>query len=252
MLGLARRVSEIRQEVGYSFGFGRGITLAWTAQQEADLDSWMRSGMSQFYRPGQILGQMYEWSFLRQVGRFSITSGSNTATLPRSFGSYVGNLVIESTTNSWDLEYVNSARMVEMQTRQSEQTGQPRFYSVIDAPAQELTRKTMLVWPVPDADYVVKGLYQVNPETVLEEEYPYGAAEHSETILYSCYSAAELSGDNKFNGPFMMRFKELLVASVNSDRQLKDGSVGTFNKPNYQGWYPFIGRRSYAGTVTFE
>lgn len=251
--GLSRKVSEIRQEVGHFLGYTRDDTN-WSSQQLRDLNECLRSGFSRFYNTTPILGQAYEWSFLKVQGSMVLQSGKTFNLLPQDFGSPDGEFYLEGTTNLTGLKLMNHGFLIELQARYStnEQTGIPTMVAVMSDRGAGIQgqRKKLLVWRTPGSDYTVRYAYNINVDMALDNEYPYGGSAHSETILESCLAVAEQKIDDAM-GIHTAAFERLLTASVNSDRKLKTGSLGSMNRGGYRGVDRFRIQNHRASTVTF-
>lgn len=242
-ISLSLTVSDIRQCVGDFLGYGRGEDAgmpAWDSKMVLDLKEILQSGFNRVYNPAMILGTQYEWSFLKLTTTLTLASGITKQLLPKDFKSLDGEVYLESSTvATFAIKMMNDAWLTEIQARNSDSdmTGSPQYVAVqserkVGTGEQ---RKSLLVYPIPDESYTIRFRYTINPEHVLENEYPYGASEHSELLKESCLAVAEQRFDDRMH-VHTAAFKELLIAAVNADRQLKGGSLGSMNKPERNTW----------------
>jgi hypothetical protein len=81
--GLSVGLPELRQEVGFYLGFGRGVDKAWSASQLAEIDVVVQSGVRRVYYPPAISAGVvgYEWSWLRPNESFQIFKPYATGTV---------------------------------------------------------------------------------------------------------------------------------------------------------------------------
>ena len=87
-------------------------------------------------------------------------------------------------------------------------------------------RQEVLFWPNISASATVTYRYRILPDDIGDTNpYPYGATDHSETILYSCLAEAERRIDNE-RGVMFQRFIECLAASI--ARDARDNSPEVF------------------------
>src|SRR5438552_16657040 len=94
---LSLAIDDLRGEVGFFLGFGRGAPkgdATWTTQQLATIDSAVASGLRQFYFPPPVEGQAssYDWSFLKPIVTLAVASQTRTTPLPDDFGGLEGRI----------------------------------------------------------------------------------------------------------------------------------------------------------------
>ena len=77
----------------------------------------------------------------------------------------------------------------------------------------------LMIWPVPDDDYVLEYRYNMIPTRVSSAAiYNAGGAYHHETLVASCLAAAELERDGQ-KGPQWEKFMERLRSSISHDKK---------------------------------
>ncbi len=233
---LSLRYQDLAAEVGLFLGFGRGPVFddpEWSRQQQAAIDSSVRSGLRQFYYPPPIEGQeaSYDWSFLKPIAQLTLLSEGNTIVLPDDFGGLEGKVIVStsSATVWWPLEVVGVGRIYSQEAQFPTTTGRPQACCLEPlkgtSPSQG-QRSQMHLWPVADQEYTLKVQYYINPN-YLTGSYPYayGGSPHAETILESCLAIAEQRLDDAM-AVHTVKFKERLIASINMDRRNKPQSMG--------------------------
>lgn len=234
---LSLRLEDYEAEYGSYMGWGQGPAkgdLDWDADQLRLINTDVKSGVRRFYHPPILPGEAtsYSWSFLKPISEVTITSGSRTVDLPDDFGDFEGSLGISSTAGL--IPYLIRLTGVALLYRQYEgiqgATGQPQYAAV--EPIRGTTpirgqRWRLVVWPEPDADYVIRGQYTINPDALTgDRPYVYGGAQHHETVLESVLAVAEQRRDNVAEGPHKMAFLERLAASISMDRRLQPEFLG--------------------------
>jgi hypothetical protein len=212
------------------FGFGRKKT-AWTADQTVETDDTVQSGYRTFLFHGPTqLGQV-QWSFLKPLMSISTVSAKSDYPLPDDYGGLTGAVTISTTSTSYSpIRKISSNAIMEMRSRNPSQTGVPHEVAVraIRADGAQGQRWELMVWPTPDGAYTLQLPTFVLPGKLsATNQYPYGGAAHSETILASCLAAAERKRHNT-QGVNYARFMELLMASQSLD--------GKQHRPDYLGY----------------
>lgn len=142
-------------------------------------------------------------------------------TLPDDFGGLISPLTWQPGQANW----TTLKQISEFGVRDRRQ-----YSDVVEAPCRfairpkTLTAATgqrfeMMFDPAPDAAYIFTYTYRVRPNTLGSAEYPYGGAEHSETVLASCLAAAESLRLGQ-RGDRYQYFLERLQASISYDRMI--------------------------------
>jgi hypothetical protein len=147
--------------------------------------------------------------------------------LPDDFGGVNGRLFYRpdsSTLTTYEIKKTSDASLEE-QLRQNAQANRPFLYAVreieFDGSGSEGQRFEIVLWPIPDAAYVIEIPYVHLPYALSSTyTFPLGGQIHSETILEACLAAVELKLLDNPRGPHRERFEELLKASIQRDRTL--------------------------------
>jgi hypothetical protein len=157
--------------------------------------------------------------------------------MPDAFGGIDGPLHFETPTVYPPLQ-ITSPRRIESFLQDSTQitTYRPTYaafrpyQTATISSTAESTRYELMLWPQPDADYVLKYRYYALITTAALQDadtdtelgfYPPGLAIHSETIVASCLAIAEHYVDpQRRSFREQEHWKERLAASVKMDRQL--------------------------------
>lgn len=241
---LSLKYSDLVGEVGLFLGYGRGAEFgdsAFTTQQQAAIDSCVRSGLRQFYFPPPLdqSGSSYDWSFLKPTVELTFAQGEDHIDLPDDFGGFEGPIGLLSTTSqvSWQVPLTGEGNVRQKYSELPEATGRPLLAAL--APQKGTTflrgqRFQMLLFPLADTDYTLQFAYYVLPD-YLSGSYPYayGGMAHAETILESCLAIAEQRLDDA-SSVHSMKFNERLAASVSLDRRSKPQRLG-YNGDNSDG-----------------
>jgi hypothetical protein len=142
-------------------------------------------------------------------------------TLPDAFGGLISPLTWQPGQTEWTTLVQTSEQSIRTRRQYVDIVEAPQRFAIRPKTFTAATgqRYELMFDPVPDAAYIFTYTYRVRPDTLGSAEYPYGGMEHSETILASCLSAAELRR-NDAHGPFHAQFLERLQASISFDREV--------------------------------
>jgi hypothetical protein len=223
--------SELTQEVAYFLGYGRTTSL--DTDQKADVDSCIKSGLSQFYNPPKISPQQprHKWSFLYPVATLDTVSGTAEYTMPDDFAGIGQPFTFEpnKTCNPVTLTSINQ---IHKHQQLSEAKGTPALAAVVPVKGTGSSgqRWKVIFYPTPDKAYTLTYTYYVLLDMLTDlSPYPYGGAQHRETILESCLSIAESRIDDGVTGKeHYNRFISCLSASIAQDREV--------NSPEWLGY----------------
>jgi len=88
-------------------------------------------------------------------------------------------------------------------------------------------RFELMLYPIPDAEYLLDGLYNVLLNKIDSSTYPYplGGMAHAKTIEESCLAVAEIKVNDEA-GLHKGLFQEALAISITNDRQREPDSYG--------------------------
>ena len=224
MPGLQHTVRDLMNGVGHYLGYGvetdpLGTLAFWDADQLADVTRSVNGGYRQFlYPPPVAEGQPpHEWSFLTPPSALIFTAGTQLMELPIDFGGVIFGATLDL--NNRRLTVISEDRFNALTGGISSTTGEIQYVSLWK-PTQsgvEERRYSLGVYPTPSSDQVVRFRYMREPLMLDDnEEIPWGGDRHSETIMQSCLSVAELFQDDE-HGIHWQRFLQRLSFSVAMD-----------------------------------
>lgn len=182
-------------------------------------------GLRQFYFVGprsELNGAPYEWRFLKPTMDFKIISGDRDILLPDDFGGIDGPVEFSTGDSAWgSVQVVDPTEIDSMRGLSTAGTvsSWPRYVAIRPLKHEQTDgqRKELAIWPEADGPYTLRIKFNVLPENLTAiREYPYGGAQHAETILASCESQAELYMDDE-RGVRWENYQERLAASVAID-----------------------------------
>lgn len=228
---------ELIGETGLFLGWGRGPIFgdpAFTTQQQASLDSCVKSGIRQVNNPPVLQGEStaYDWSFLKPTTTLVYPIGQSIVALPDDFGGFEGQITLLSTTGQqWGpIQLFNEGQVREQYASAPAQTGRPLMASLQPLKAMTSTRGQrfqLFLFPLADQNYTLQFPYYLLPDYINgANPYPYGGAAHAELYVASCKYAAERDLDDIKGGPQNQYFLERLAASVSADRRFKAQTLG--------------------------
>ena len=170
--------------------------------------------------------------------------------LPDDFGRVMGDLTFSEKDKSWHtVKIVGENRIREMRQRDFAvgSTTEP-YYAAIKPKAQSATdsigsRQVIQFWPAITSDATISYRYRVRAshDVTQTNKHPYGASDHSETILSSCLAAAEQRLDGQ-RGVHYARFMECLVASIELDARSNRAENLGYNSDGSDGASLYEGR----------
>jgi hypothetical protein len=226
--------TKIRREVGRLVGIGTDTTdtNAWTADMVVQIADVIENALRRFYWPmipapsadgAPQKFQRYTWSFLAPDRTLATATGVATYTLPDDFtdmsseGFTFSAGVIQPRVVRVDDETLGQLQAA------AAQAGAPKYYSIRVKPNElgVVSRYEVTFYPTPTETYSLTYAYSVTPDTLSDANpYPFGAAQHSETILQACLAEAEKVFELPTGGIHEQRFRELLTASIEFDKTL--------------------------------
>lgn len=258
---LAISLSKLQQEVGFYLGYGRGLDgggVEWTDKKQRVIDSMIESGLRQFYypKPADMAGGYYDWTFLRPTAQVTTESGTRYCTLPDDFGAIddAHVRVISSETSYCPVRRMLDSQVNALYAARPTETGSPQC--VASTPVDQTTylkgqRYRLIVFPEPDDAYTLEFAYSLLPDALRwDRPWPYGGAQHAETIQAACIAAAELYL-NDMPGPRALYFHERLIASIGQDRKMRPPLIGHNGDPGGSGMWSRQDRYADA-TITYN
>ena len=179
--------------------------------------------------------------------------------LPVDFARIVGNITFSEKDNAWHtVRIIGEARIRELRQRDyaaSSSTDpilaaivpKDTLLSGIDSAGNPATH-TIKFWPAITSSAVIHYRYEVRPQKLENaQDYPYGADDHSDTILYSCLSEAERRLDREA-GVYKTRFMEALTSSIEKDGRANRPEMLGYNSDQSDGFDPEH-TRIYGGRI---
>lgn len=162
---------------------------------------------------------------------FTITA-TGSYRLPDNFGGLMGDVWFGLNVGSYrPLKNCGVAELMELlqaTSSPSRPTKVAEEWLVLGNTGQ---RANFLVWTIPDTNYPIKYQMMILPEALVLGNYPYGTAQHAETLKYACFAARELSKTHG-HGSDNTEFNRLLGFSVRRDRKHGPRSLGILKNAN--------------------
>lgn len=223
--------NDLRDRIGDKLGYGVSRSNWSSDSTRAErVERVLEDGLRDFFNPPALPNEMeqHQWSFLSPVVQFPLAAGVYRYVLPANFSMLQGSptFVPGDDTVFPPLE-VTGAELLRYRLQQDDSSSRPRACAVQLASADEAggTRYELLVFPVPDAAYVLDLPYRINPTLPGEDlSVPLGGQPHEQTLIESCLAAAEMF-DEFASGVHQQKYMMRLKASVSHDRQ----AVSPFN-----------------------
>ena len=189
---LALSWTDLQAEVGYFLGYGR-TSGDWTAAQLVEIQAVVAAGVRQFYYPPPIGEQAapHTWSFLQATG--SGTATTYNYALPDDFGGMIGDPQYASASSKRRIVETTVEDLLAMRAMATA-SGDPSYYAIRHLTAPSSTagqRFEMLLYPTPTSAAITYRYKVLPPALSSAYVYPYGGAEHAETVLASCLAVDE-------------------------------------------------------------
>ena len=225
----------LRSAVGYKLGYGTDSSV-WTANQTAEINGIVASGLRQFYNPPPLRsGEVgHVWSFLRLAAQIEMVADQGDYTAPDDFGGLDGPITYEPTVYDGKIVVVPEWKIREMR-QSSDLASYPRFVAVRpkSSTGSSGQRFEFMFFPVPDAGYLLNYRYHFLANAV-DASYPYpmGGQPHAETILESCLAIAETRSEDGVSSVHRELFAERLAASVAYDKRVSAPDCLGYNGDN--------------------
>jgi hypothetical protein len=213
---------KIRKRLGLKRGYG-SVIENWNDQEKELIENFIADGLEMFYNQSS-----YEWSFMTPVEDLTIVEGTTELALPLSFGFLAGDIYFASSSGaSMPMELMNPPKVMMQRQLDSTRTGRPQVCAIDErAPSQTHgQRKYLIFWPEADDDYDIQLRFSVLPEMLsTNNQYPWGAAAHGQTILQACMAKSEQF--DEVMGLQTNLYMISLEASKNYDRRVKAQTIG--------------------------
>lgn len=226
-------VTDLTGEVGSFLGWGRDATR-WTANKAKDVQECVASCLRKFYFQAILdpRDSSHNWTFIKPVADIPLVTGSQNAALPDDFGGFEGQISVSQTGVSggfWPLRLTSEESIRVQYAAFPSISGRPVSAAeeqIKGTSPQRSNRSRLLIYPLPDHDYVLHVPYYILPDYLtIANPYPYGGAAHAETMKAGARAAAELFLDN-LPGPENGNYMQCLAASIQYDRRHQPKSLG--------------------------
>jgi hypothetical protein len=184
--GLSVNKAHLRRLIGRQLGIG-SHPAAWTHKQSNDVQLALDAGLRDFYTA-------HNWSFLKPLLHLFTVSGQTGVDLPADFAMLDGPLTYDRDDAVLfpAVDIVGEHQIRQYQNR-GEASGRPQFAAVsLKSKDLGVTAYELLLWPVPDDSYGLRGRYSANPFGLGEETtLPFGGQFHAQTVIECVLAAAE-------------------------------------------------------------
>ena len=219
---LLKSMTDIKTEVADYCRFGRSSSV-WSTDQAARLTSYLTSGLHQFYFPPILPGESvsHPWSFLKPYTTLTTVADTYLYDMPDNFAFIEGLMVHDAAMLYRELKQVSPEKLLAMRAM-ADISQVPQLFAIRPKSAGGVvsTKYEMLMYPTPDAAYLLNYQYALIPDALsAEAPYPLGGPQHAETILESCLAIAEQRIDDKID-IHQSLFMQKLQASVAIDRRV--------------------------------
>lgn len=196
--------------------------------EASDVDTCVKSGLRSFYRPAIANGSsIHEWSFMQPQTTITTVADTSEYDLPADYAGMVDTPVYTDAGSPYKpLKIIREWALDNMLAKGDSVSAAP-VYAAISLKAftgASAQRFSIKLAPVPDAAYNITFRYAVQGEMLTDSlGYPYGANEHSETIIEACLAAAERDFNEQAGTSHQARFLQLLATSISLDRKASGG-----------------------------
>lgn len=210
---------ELRSEVGYFLGFGRA---SWTANQLAEIDMIVQSGIRRVYFPPAVSADTlgYEWSWLRPTKTVQLEAGVGDYDLPDDFGRLIGALHYPAEEHRSSVVIVSVGKLLSM--RAYGNVSDAPKYAAIRYKASDGTtgqKQEVLFYPKPNKDWELSYEYEAYGGALTDDfPYPLGGMKFGELYIESCLAIAESRITDEI-GLHNQQYKELLLDAIARDRK---------------------------------
>lgn len=224
--------SDFSEEVGRYLGYGR-TSGSWSSDQQDDVDVCVNGGYRAFLYPPPIPPETesHQWSFMTPTDTVTTAAADSAYDMDDDFGGLdgvVGTYSAES--GYWPVTVISESQLRTMLAG-ADTSGRPVYCAIrpkaFDADVGQ--RFEMLLYPEPDAEYVITFRKIVMPAKLSSgDPYPLGGPRHGETIMSSILAFAE----KRFNdeaGIHTQDFITKLAASISLDRTINAPHVLGYN-----------------------
>jgi len=211
--------TQLKNAVADYLGFGSTLTEA----QANKVDSYIASGLRQFYYPPKMEGveEDFEWSFMRMDGSVQTSANVGTYLLDNGVGRIAGAIYFAGDDRQMRPIPIVPVGDITALRRRGEK-GAPQYAALTFSSSfgSKGQRMELELYPCPDRAYLLS--FKAEADTGMinstTRPYPLGGARFSELVLESCLAIAEQRA-NDTTGDHTAQFNRLLVSAVAKDRK---------------------------------
>lgn len=233
---------QLAAKLGLFAGWGQGLLIdgkatgdpAWSSYQTQQIEDALQSGLRRFYypEPEENSGVMHSWTFLKPVATLFLAASASTIPLPDDYGACEGPITIKTagaTSQPWEICWRNEAQIRDLYSVNATTTGPPQYVAeqvLKGTTPQQGQTKQLYFYPLADLTYTLQVAYYVNPDYLTQATpFPYGGAQHTETVLESCLAVMEERYDDQ-RTVHRTAFEGRMRASLAMDRRNQPQNLG--------------------------
>jgi hypothetical protein len=163
-----------------------------------------------------------------EAGNTITIDSADTFTLPWDYGGMAGDgrFSYDTDENTLNSIEVTSDANIRNLRQWDTSTGIPYLVAIVPlrTDATQPQRWTAMFHQPPNDEFVLHYRYAILPDALIKttEEYPYGSAAHSETLLESCLAIAELRERDSAQIHHQQRYALFLQSSIDEDKKHGD------------------------------
>jgi hypothetical protein len=214
--------SELLVIVGTFLGYDADPTT-WDSLQMTEVDSYIQSGIRQFYYPPSMQGidAGYEWSFLSPTATIDTVADTAAQDLPDDLARVMGDFFYSDELHKNSIVQVSEAQLL-ANLQRSTDTNYPKIATVRHktSDGSDGQRLEVAWYPIPNSAYTLTYRYEAYQGKLVAgtNEYPLGGMKYSELITESCLSIAEQRANDE-EGLHTGLFFRLLKTGIEQDRK---------------------------------
>lgn len=218
-MSLAVDYKKLKSEVARFMG-GDRVEANW-GTYGPDVTACINRGLRMFYWPPKTSSTPigYQWSFLHPEKKLSLVAGTSEYAMDADLSALDSHVVPDSPNDRFVIRIVPVAELRRLETTTSSKD-KPLVCALIPQTTDGTSNQSFKLrfFPVPSSNMDVRFTYSVVPQSLVNDtDVPYGANVHSETILMSCFAAAEDMRESMEGKVYGNRFLQLLEGSIRLD-----------------------------------
>ena len=198
-------------------------------------------GYRQFLYPIDIrTDELHEWSFLKQFHTITTKNGQWKYALPKNFSDFIDVPHFDDEKSYKELTQLAPEQILEQRSATVSE-GFPIYFALAPYTYDNSVGTFYEFWidPVPDAAYVLKFFYRIDPlKPENDSDFLIGGIRATEAILESCLKVAEQQEDDKIDVHTQIADK-LIQDLIKADIQNESDVLGNLSnpRPNLFRWY---------------